>query len=496
MAYEPIIFESKNNEALLDRAAITSPISSVDQTRTGTWDVTKAGFDISFSEERMFSFTNQLNNNGITGGDQRNTLTTLYSITGDERFKPNQTAMSGGTGQLLGLVEDDYNNRGQLFESFYDDDDLVAQYDAYVLANPELGLKTIGNVKISIQEQHDQRQKNLSNALSRNPSDFSNFMGNLAGGFGAILDPTLLPGLFSPIGGGRLAYKIGSIAVVTFLEETLIQHDVARFKGLLGEEWNVWNNVFLASGFAATLPLLGTAIGKLIRGGKPAYNAGKSPGGMSWESVKKINQALEEAKTAKQDYKIADAYEADRAGKLLEGYGAVSGVKAHIHKPGEVILTGVSKKFSKGMGVGKAKQVVSTLRARIGAKNTNKILKQADSLGRRYDSISLDEMSLLRGQAATGLKPNLDAATKAVSNINELKRKSNQNQPIPPTKETQGLKRYKADDYDTNDQMWETESKASQADANSPVKTNRQEFDEIIEAEKALERFRKCNLGG
>ena len=399
MAFTPIIFGEKETEQRLDRLPATSGITSVDETATGYWDIHNAAFQVGFDEERYGSFSRELDNNGFSSTDQTATLKSLYTMTGDEKYKPNQTAATGGTGQLLGLREDGYNSRPELFKEFYQNDELLDQYEEYVKANPDLNLKPIKEVKALVQAQHEERRANLQSALSRNDSDFQKFAATLTGTAGGVLlDPVLIPGFIASagLGAGATALRIAAIfGGITFIEETFIQQDVSDFKEILGEDYNAWENVFLASGFAAAIPILGKGLGKALKGGRSSLNAKFRP---NYEKLKELSDEINSGIKHTENWKMGDAYEINRGQRLFEATGTVRGGKLHIHNPKEIVLDGINKGFSKSLVTTESKQIASTIRAKMGVDAANKVLEQAKKSDIPVESITPKHIEAMMSQ--------------------------------------------------------------------------------------------------
>ena len=481
--FTPITFQSKKQKKILDRQTAVQPITSVAQTETGIWDITKAGFDISYNEERYGALTYQLGENGINRRQRNDILRTVYSLTNDEQYKPDM----GHT--LVSLIsgEKSYQNPNEVFTKFFSNDELIKQYDDH---NKESGGVSMRELKDKIIKEHEERATALQDVLSRNDSSFQKFIGNLQGGFGAALDPMLIPGIAIGIatGGGKW-YAEAAIAMgITAIEEGgLIQPDVAQFKEFLGEDYNQWLAVVTTSGFAAAIPIFGKGLGKAIRLGKVKLTP----------AIKKLQKDIDEISDNIENVKVGDAYEANRASQLIEETGSVKGAKLPIHKNSDVVLKGIDSKFDAVLKLGNSKNIASTLLAKVGAKVTNTILEQAQTLGRQISDITPEIIQMIHAQKTLGDAIDLDAAVKNADVAKKAKQDADAKRPIPQEEKAHTEIDPEAEhiDYDLADEIWEVESGVSRASPSSPKKTNREVFNEITEQEERWKNFNTCVKG-
>ena len=498
--FTPITIGSKKLDKQLGIQQVVEPITSVAQTETGIWDITKAGFEISYNEERYGSLQRQLDNNGW-GDSQTEQLVGVFRDNKDE-FEWETTNLSENSqrlftagalfsgSSLFGVNRADNYSLKNVLEQVVKSPEKSEWYENYRKENPELNLPDLATAMNAIKEQHKVRAANLQDALSRNDSDFQKFVGNLAGGFGAALDPMLIPGIALSIatGGGKWYAEAGLALGITALEEGLIiQPDVAQFKEFLGEDYDQWLAVVMTSGFAAAIPIFGKLVSKAINLGKIQLTP----------AVSKLLKNADDVSTKIDDVKVGDAYEANRAARIIEETGGSKGAKLPIHKNSDINLKDIDVKFDAGLKLGNAKAAVSTLLAKVGSRTTNIVLEQMDKLGRQFDELDGQIIQMISAQKSLDDTIDVDKAFTDINLAREAQIKADNVRPIK--KDEAPVNKLDDDaeyiDYDVAEEEWLFESASSRANPASPKKTNKDVYDEIIEQEEKWKNFDACVKG-
>ena len=392
-----------NDEQTQETRNIQNFITSDNQLHDGGfWDNASANFDLAYNEERFFSYSNNLTDNGFDEDSRTNTINVMYQITGDEKYN-----LSGGYGPFA---------KEKLLQDLANDEEGMKLLTQYLTENPDAEIGDYPTVMEIIRRQHDERKQRVEDAARRTPGDWSRFLGTFAGaGAGAILDPVLIPGLFVGAGEARILHLIGKVAGVTFTEEAFIQGNVADFKKVLGEDYDRWLNTVIATGFASAIPIIGRVVSRGWRGGKNAL--GKN---LTDDQVNLKNEVEMSAKAT-----VADRYELWRGAELLRDTGRITDGKLNLHAGKEINTTGIKSKYIKKLNVGNSAAKVSTMKAQLGTEVTNKVLRQAEKLNKSLDDLDVDDIIMLRNQKEGGHKPDLEAVTEFKAEARRLMEEGN-----------------------------------------------------------------------
>ena len=311
-------------------------------------------------------------------------------------------------------------NAKQTFADFLLDEEKVAEYEAYLLANPDSGLKPVSEIKAQLAEESKARYQLVSDLEAEREyagtDSWYDWTATAIAGIGGLaVNPENIAVFL--VGSGK--YKAGMGAVKRVFEftkaffkgaavELPVQLDVKRYKTILGEDYNLFLNLGLAGA--------GNAFGgALISGATRIFRKLVKSGDITGTEAKALMRQLDET----DNMRPVDLLEEQRSSVLMRERGYVSNARITLHKATESSVSSLSKRSVRGLREIEVRKI-STLETRVGVRQARKILNQIKQAGKTYDeALDTNMISILEAQGNKGTyKSALEAmARKLKSNV-------------------------------------------------------------------------------
>ena len=341
---------------------------------------------------------------GFTTEDRDRTLNYLSGSTSGQPGLLTQIVI-GGAAALPGIgnlfSEDGVTpqtttegSRRKQFEDFLADPERVAEYEQYLLDNPDSGLKPVEEIRLTLRAEEDARVARLAEIEQNRGTTGYDWTATMSSALAAmVINPENLPAFLIGAGkytatmkiGGRV-FEFGKAWAKGSLVEAPIQYDVKKYKEILGKDYDAFTNIMFAGGANAV-------IGKLIWGAKGIYKKLFDSGEIKGPGT----QARRDEIRAEENIRPAQAVENKRAAFLAQEKGFVNNARTHIHGKNEVSLKGVSKRGLKKIGDdSESARRVSTLFERVNRKQAGKIIKEMDDDGVSFKELSGDVIGMIR----------------------------------------------------------------------------------------------------